>query len=152
MVDYIDQRPTPAQAVDTLRAQLIKARTPASTPHGIKIARQNEATLYLDSTGSARRWDGDTLANFDERLSEAGKVVAQARQTIQKAELGLVEAESRIQAVEQQTSKDAITKKAVAGLKSLSEPWIGRDMIVPGSAVEEIKGVEQLLLQMKGAI
>ena len=52
MVDYIDQRPTPAQAVDTLRAQLIKARTPASTPHGIKIARQNEATLYLDSTGA----------------------------------------------------------------------------------------------------
>ena len=116
MVDYIDQRPTPAQAVDTLRAQLIRARTPASTPHGIKIARQNVATLYLDSTGSARRWDGDTLANYDERLSEAGKVVAQARQTLQKAELGLVEAESRIQAVEQQTSKDAITKKAVAGL------------------------------------
>lgn len=153
MVDYIDQRPTPTQAVDTLRAQLIKARTPASTPHGIKIARQNEATLYLDSTGSARRWDGDTLANFDERLSEAGKVVVQARQTLQKAELGLVEAESRIQAVEQQTSKDAITKKAVAGLKGLSEPWIGRDMIVPGTIdVQRLNVTQELAAQVVRAM
>ena len=153
MVDYIDQRPTPTQAVDTLRAQLIRARTPASTPHGIKIARQNEATLYLDSTGSARRWDGDTLANFDERLSEAGKVVAQARQTLQKTEHGLVEAESRIQAVEQQTSKDAITKKAVAGIKSLSEPWIGRDMIVPGAIdVRRLNVTEGLAAQVVRAM
>ena len=153
MVDYIDQRPTPSQAVDTLRAQLVKARTPASTPHGIKIARQNEATLYLDSTGSARRWDGDTLANFDERLSEAGKVVVQARQTLQKAELGLVEAESRIQAVEQQTSKDAITKKAVAGLKGLSEPWIGRDMIVPGTIdVRRLNVTQELAAQVVRAM
>ena len=151
MVMYIDQRPT--RASDTLREQMRRLRVPASTPHGIKIATAAEATLYLDSTGAARRWDGDTLASFDERLSEAGKVVAQARQTLQKAEHGLVEAESRIQAVEQQTSKDAITKKAVAGLKSLSEPWIGRDMIVPGTIdVRRLNVTEGLAAQVVRAM
>lgn len=151
MVMYIDQRPT--RASDTLREQMRRLRVPASTPHGIKIATAAEATLYLDSTGAARRWDGDTLASFDERLSEATKVVSQARQTLQKAELGLVEAESRIQAVEQQTSKDAITKKAVAGLKSLSEPWIGRDMIVPGTIdVRRLNVTEGLAAQVVRAM
>lgn len=151
MVMYIDQRPT--RASDTLREQMRRLRVPASTPHGIKIATAAEATLYLDSTGAARRWDGDTLANFDERLSEAGKVVSQARQTLQKAELGLVEAESRIQAVEQQTSKDAITKKAAAGLKNLSEPWIGRDMIVPGAIdVRRLNVTEGLAAQVVRAM
>lgn len=151
MVMYIDQRPT--RASDTLREQMRRLRVPASTPHGIKIATAAEATLYLDSTGAARRWDGDTIASFDARLSEATKVVSQARQTLQKAELGLVEAESRIQAVEQQTSKDAITKKAVAGLKSLSEPWIGRDMIVPGAIdVRRLNVTEGLAAQVVRAM
>lgn len=151
MVMYIDQRPT--RASDTLREQMRRLRVPASTPHGIKIATAAEATLYMDAAGTARRWDGDTIASFDERLSEATKVVAQARQTLQKAELGLVEAESRIQAVEQQTSKDAITKKAVAGLKSLSEPWIGRDMIVPGAIdVRRLNVTEGLAAQVVRAM
>lgn len=151
MVMYIDQRPT--RASDTLREQMRRLRVPASTPHGIKIATAAEATLYMDAAGTARRWDGDTIASFDERLSEATKVVAQARQTLQKAELGLVEAESRIQAVEQQTSKDAITKKAVAGLKSLSEPWIGRDMIVPGTIdVRRLNVTQELAAQVVRAM
>lgn len=151
MVMYIDQRPT--RASDTLREQMRRLRVPASTPHGIKIATAAEATLYMDAAGTARRWDGDTIASFDERLSEATKVVSQARQTLQKAELGLVEAESRIQAVEQQTSKDAITKKAVAGLKSLSEPWIGRDMIVPGAIdVRRLNVTEGLAAQVVRAM
>lgn len=151
MVMYIDQRPT--RTADTLREQMRRLRVPASTPHGIKIATAAEATLYMDAAGTARRWDGDTIASFDERLSEATKVVAQARQTLQKAEHGLVEAESRIQAVEQQTSKDAITKKAVAGIKSLSEPWIGRDMIVPGAIdVRRLNVTEGLAAQVVRAM
>ena len=55
--------------------------------------------------------------------------------------------------MEQQTSKDAITKKAVAGLKGLSEPWIGRDMIVPGTIdVRRLNVTQELAAQVVRAM
>ncbi len=134
MVMYIDQRPT--RASDTLREQMRRLRVPASTPHGIKIATAAEATLYLDSTGSARRWDGDTIASFDARLSEATKVVAKANETLVVAEQNLVEAERRIAAVETGSGMDdeTVAAKAVAGIKKMqSPPFDGRNLIVPGT-------------------
>lgn len=134
MVMYIDQRPT--RASDTLREQMRRLRVPASTPHGIKIAAASEATLYMDTTGAARRWDGDTIASFDARLSEATKVVAKANETLVVAEQNLVEAERRIAAVEAGSGMDdeTVAAKAVAGIKKMqSPPFDGRNLIVPGT-------------------
>ena len=111
MVMYIDQRPT--RTADTLREQMRRLRVPASTPHGIKIATAAEATLYMDAAGTARRWDGDTIASFDARLSEATKVVAKANETLVAAERNLVEAERRIAAVEAGSGMDDDTVPAL---------------------------------------
>ena len=146
MVMYIDQRPT--RASDTLREQMRRLRVPASTPHGIKIATAAEATLYLDSTGAARRWDGDTLASFDARLSEATRVVAKANETLVAAERNLVEAERRIAAVEAGSGMDddTVAAKAVAGIKKMpSPPFDGRNLIVPGTLdVKTLNVTEEL--------
>lgn len=66
MVDFVDQRPT--RPTDTLREQIQRLRTPASVPHGIKIARKNEYTMYFDRTNTPRRWDGDTIADFNKDM------------------------------------------------------------------------------------
>ena len=52
MVDYNDQRPT--RPVDTLKEILTGLRVPASTPHGIKIAKPTEYAVYYDRTGTPR--------------------------------------------------------------------------------------------------
>ena len=146
MVMYIDQRPT--RASDTLREQMRRLRVPASTPHGIKIATAAEATLYMDAAGTARRWDGDTIASFDARLSEATKIVAKANETLVAAERNLVEAERRIAAVEAGSGMDddTVAAKAVAGIKKMpSPPFDGRNLIVPGTLdVKQLNVTEEL--------
>lgn len=146
MVMYIDQRPT--RTADTLREQMRRLRVPASTPHGIKIATAAEATLYMDAGGTTRRWDGDTIASFDARLSEATKVVAKANETLVAAERNLVEAERRIAAVEAGSGMDddTVAAKAVAGIKKMpSPPFDGRNLIVPGTLdVKQLNVTEEL--------
>lgn len=146
MVMYIDQRPT--RTADTLREQMRRLRVPASTPHGIKIATAAEATLYMDAGGTARRWDGDAIASFDARLSEATKVVAKANETLVAAERNLVEAERRIAAVEAGSGMDddTVAAKAVAGIKKMpSPPFDGRNLIVPGTLdVKQLNVTEEL--------
>jgi len=146
MVMYIDQRPT--RTADTLREQMRRLRVPASTPHGIKIATAAEATLYMDAGGTARRWDGDTIASFDARLTEATKVVAKANETLVAAERNLVEAERRIAAVEAGSGMDddTVAAKAVAGIKKMpSPPFDGRNLIVPGTLdVKQLNVTEEL--------
>nr|DAS48297.1 MAG TPA: hypothetical protein [Caudoviricetes sp.] len=154
MVAYEDQRPT--RPADTLRELVQRLRTPASTPHGVKVAGPSEATLYADNTGRVHRWDGDTIGDFDTRISEAAKVVESARGTISKAEEALTQSEERIKAVEAATTPEKITDTAVAGIKNkaVAGPvFDGRSLIVPGTIdARQLNVTEQLAAQVVRAM
>ena len=154
MVAYEDQRPT--RPADTLRELVQRLRTPASTPHGVKVAGPNEATMYTDNSGRVHRWDGDTIGDFDTRISEAAKVVESARGTLSKAEEVLTQSEERIKAVETATTPEKITDTAVAGIKNkaVAGPvFDGRSLIVPGTIdVRQLNVTEQLAAQVVRAM
>lgn len=154
MVAYTDQRPT--RPADTLRELVQRLRTPASTPHGVKVAGPNEATMYTDNAGRVHRWDGDTIGDFDTRISEAAKVVESARGTLSKAEEALTQSEERIKAVEAATTPEKITDTAVAGIKNkaVAGPvFDGRSLIVPGTIdVRQLNVTEQLAAQVVRAM
>lgn len=154
MVAYEDQRPT--RPADTLRELVQRLRTPASTPHGVKVAGPNEATMYTDNSGRVHRWDGDTIGDFDTRISEAAKVVESARGTLSKAEEALTQSEERIKAVEAATTPEKITDTAVAGIKNkaVAGPvFDGRSLIVPGTIdARQLNVTEQLAAQVVRAM
>lgn len=125
MVDYNDQRPT--RPVDTLKEILTGLRVPASTPHGIKIAKPTEYAVYYDRTGTPRTWSGDTIADInkdmtalktslqelDKKLEEGGGRIQDGGKIVGDVKTKLDQLEKDIQAAQAsattatQTAKDA---------------------------------------------
>lgn len=159
MVGYVDQRPT--NPGDTLRHLVQQLRTPASVPHGLKVAQPGEGVTYYATNGQKYTWNGDTIAKYNERLNEATKIVEAAKQSIKNTETALADAESRIRAIEnggggggQAISDDKIAKAAIAGIKKLtSPPFNGRDLIVPGTLdVRQLNVTERLAAEIVSAM
>lgn len=159
MVGYVDQRPT--NPGDTLRHLVQQLRTPASVPHGLKVAQPGEGVTYYATNGQKYTWNGDTIAKYNERLNEATKIVEAAKQSIKNTETALADAESRIRAIEnggggggQDISDDKIAEAAIAGIKKLtSPPFNGRDLIVPGTLdVRQLNVTERLAAEIVSAM
>lgn len=94
MVKVIDKRPTNPQ--DSLRRLLDGIKTPASVPHGIKVAGPNDYVSFMDSAGVSHRWDGDAIATFDERMGAAEQKMAEAEEQLAEARAELDAAKERI--------------------------------------------------------
>lgn len=159
MVGYVDQRPT--NPGDTLRHLVQQLRTPASVPHGLKVAQPGEGVTYYATNGQKYTWNGDTIAKYNERINEATKIVEAAKQSIKNTETALADAESRIRAIEngggtggQAISDDKIAEAAIAGIKKLtSPPFNGRDLIVPGTLdVRQLNVTERLAAEIVSAM
>ena len=159
MVGYVDQRPT--NPGDTLRHLVQQLRTPASVPHGLKVAQPGEGVTYYATNGQKYTWNGDTIAKYNERLNEATKIVEAAKQSIQNTETALADAEYRIRAIEnggggggKAISDDKIAEAAIAGIKKLtSPPFNGRDLIVPGTLdVRQLNVTEKLAAEIVSAM
>jgi hypothetical protein len=136
-------------------------RTPASVPHGLKVAQPGEGVTYYATNGQKYTWNGDTIAKYNERLNEATKIVEAAKQSIQNTETALADAESRIRAIEKggggggkAISDDKIAEAAIAGIKKLtSPPFNGRDLIVPGTLdVRQLNVTEKLAAEIVSAM
>lgn len=159
MVGYIDQRPT--NPGDTLRHLVQQLRTPASVPHGLKVAKPGEGVTYYATNGTKYEWNGDTIAKYNERLNEATKIVEAAKASIKNTETALADAESRIRAIEngggaggKAISDDKIAEAAITGIKKLaSPPFNGRDLIVPGTLdVRQLNVTEKLAAEIVSAM
>lgn len=94
MVKVIDKRPTNPQ--DSLRRLLDGIKTPASVPHGIKVAGPNDYVSFMDSSGVSHRWDGDAIATYNSRLAEAEVAMAEAKVELEAAQAELDAAKERI--------------------------------------------------------
>ncbi|WP_237196842.1 hypothetical protein [Rothia nasimurium] len=94
MVKVIDKRPTNPQ--DSLRRLLDGIKTPASVPHGIKVAGPNDYVSFMDSSGVSHRWDGDAIATYNARLAEAEVAMAEAKVELEAAQAELDAAKARI--------------------------------------------------------
>lgn len=159
MVGYIDQRPT--NPGDTLRHLVQQLRTPASVPHGLKVAKPGEGVTYYATNGTKYEWNGDTIAKYNERLNEATKIVEAAKASIKNTETALADAESRIRTIEngggaggKAISDDKIAEAAITGIKKLaSPPFNGRDLIVPGTLdVRQLNVTEKLAAEIVSAM
>lgn len=96
MVKVIDKRPTDPK--DSLRRLLNGIKTPASVPHGIKVAGPNDYVSFMDSGGVSHRWDGDAIATYNTRLAEAEVAMAEAKAELDEAKAELEAAKDRIDA------------------------------------------------------
>lgn len=94
MVKVIDKRPTNPQ--DSLRRLLDGIKTPASVPHGIKVAGPSDYVSFMDSSGVSHRWDGDAIATYNARLAEAEAAMADAKAELEAAQAELDAAKERI--------------------------------------------------------
>lgn len=152
MVNYIDLRNQ--NGGDTLRRLVQQLRTPASTPHGVKVARPGESTTYYDRSGIAHIWDGDVIADLDKRVGEAVKVVEKAKETLAAAETSLSDARDRIQQVEARTTDEKIAGTAVKAIQNAPQPLFnGRSLILPGTLdVKQLNVTEQLAAEIVRAM
>ncbi|MEX3610074.1 hypothetical protein VVR12_03360 [Rothia sp. LK2588] len=94
MVGYKDQRPTRRDSLIKRMSQRVDNKQ--TVPHGVKVARPYEATVYQDTSGGSWRWDGDTVASFDSRIQAARDAVDAAKARLDKAEADLTAASGRI--------------------------------------------------------
>lgn len=132
MVKVIDQRPT---RVDSLRKLITQVKTPASVPHGVKVARPGEGVRFFDSEGAGHLWDGDAIASFDSRMGEAEAKLAEAEAALEQAANELEDAKGRIDAaggdlsayIEKVETAQAAATKAANDLKALDSRLTSAD-------------------------
>lgn len=132
MVKVIDQRPT---RVDSLRKLITQVKTPASVPHGVKVARPGEGVRFFDSEGAGHLWDGDAIASFDSRMGEAEAKLAEAEAALEQATAELEDAKGRIDAaggdlsayIEKVETAQAAATKAANDLKALDSRLASAD-------------------------
>lgn len=117
---------------DSLRALLDGATDKNTRPHGVKVATASEASVYTTSDGAELRWDGDTLASYDARISEAKAAADEAAADLEQASTDLVAARDRIAAVEAATTPEQVGATATDQINS-RRLIVGRDAILTGT-------------------
>lgn len=142
MVAFNDQRPL--RPTDSLKRMVNNLSTPASVPHGVKVARPGEYVNFGDSSGSYHRWDGDAIVDFDQRIDEGRRAIDAATNSLNAAESDIQSARDRISQVEASTTTEAIA----AGLNS-KKLLIGRDAIFSGTVdVAQLNVTESMSAEM----
>lgn len=117
MVKYTNLRPL--EPTDSLRRLLQRIDNHSTVPYGQKVAGADEGTTYFTTTGDAMRWDGDTLATYDARISEATQAVAEAKADLVKAEENLAASAARQD--EAASSLAAQDKRVTSAEKTLEQ-------------------------------
>lgn len=150
MVARTDLRPT--RADDSLKKLLNKVANPQTVPHGVKVAQPGEYVSFYDTNGTAHRWDGDTIAEYDTRIAEGTAAVAAAQESLAETESTLVAAGERIAQVEQDTTPTAIGDTAAAQINE-RHLIIGRDAIFTGTVdVAQLNVTEGMSAQIVSAM
>lgn len=133
-----------ADSTDTLRNILNQAQTLHTRPFGQKAATADEGIDYTTSTGQAIRWDGDTVADYDRRITEGQQAIAEATADLAEAEGNINAAKDRIAAVEADTTPEAIGTTAAGQINS-RRLIVGRDAILTGTVdVAQLNVTEQM--------
>lgn len=126
MVAVHDQRPL--RPTDSLKRMVNNLSTPASVPHGIKTAKPGEYVSFYATDGTAHRWDGDAIAEYDARIAEGKVAIDKAKASLGVAEGDIIEARKRIESVE-----TSMTTEAIASGLNEKKLLIGRDAIFTGT-------------------
>lgn len=130
MVKHVNLRPTNPE--DSLRRLLHRVENTSTVPHGVKVATASEASVYTTSAGDQLRWDGDTLASYDARISEAKAAADEAAADLEQASTDLVAARDRIAAVEAATTPEQLGTTAAEQINT-RRLIVGRDAILTGT-------------------
>lgn len=130
MVKHVNLRPTNPE--DSLRRLLHRVENTSTVPHGVKVATASEASVYTTSAGDQLRWDGDTLASYDSRISDAKATADEAAADLEQASTDLVAARDRIAAVEAATTPEQLGTTAAEQINT-RRLIVGRDAILTGT-------------------
>lgn len=130
MVKHVNLRPTNPE--NSLRRLLHRVENTSTVPHGVKVATASEASVYTTSAGEELRWDGDTLASYDSRISEAKATADEAAADLEQASTDLVAARDRIAAVEAATTPEQLGTTAADQINT-RRLIVGRDAILTGT-------------------
>lgn len=130
MVKHVNLRPTNPE--DSLRRLLHRVENTSTVPHGVKVATASEASIYTTSAGDELRWDGDTLASYDARISEAKATADEAAADLKQASTDLEAARDRIAAVEAATTPEQLGATAADQINT-RRLIVGRDAILTGT-------------------
>lgn len=130
MVKHVNLRPTNPE--DSLRRLLHRVENTSTVPHGVKVATASEASVYTTSEGQELRWDGDTLAAYDSRISEAKATADEAAADLEQASTDLMAARDRIAAVEAATTPEQLGTTAADQINT-RRLIVGRDAILTGT-------------------
>lgn len=150
MAKYNDLRPT--RPDDSLKRLVRRVNNPQTVAHGVKVAQPDERVVFYDSSYVARTWDGDAIADFDTRISEAKTAISQATDSLAATENNLAAARDRIARVEADTDPVAIGDTAAAQIND-RQLIVGRDAVVPGTLdVAQLNVTEQMSAQMVSAM
>ncbi|WP_178945895.1 hypothetical protein [Kocuria sp. TGY1127_2] len=149
MARRVDLKSVP---VDSLRMILGEATTTHTRPFGQKAASAGEGINYGTSTGQVLRWDGDAVADYDARISEAKQLVVEATDGLNKAGQELEDARERIGAVEAGTTPEAIGSTAADQINS-NKLLVGRDAILTGTLdVAQLNVTEEMAAEVVRAM
>lgn len=149
MARRVDLKSVP---VDSLRMILGEATTTHTRPFGQKAASVGEGINYGTSTGQVLRWDGDAVADYDARISEAKQLVVEATDGLNKAGQKLEDARERIGAVEAGTTPEAIGSTAADQINS-NKLLVGRDAILTGTLdVAQLNVTEEMAAEVVRAM
>ena len=150
MAKYNDLRPT--RPDDSLKRLIRRVDNPQTVPHGVKVAQPDERIVFYDSSYVARTWDGDAIADFDTRISEAKSDLSKAEESLSATEGNLAAARERIAQVEANTDPVAIGDTAAAQINQ-RQLIDGRNAVIPGTLdVAQLNVTEQMSAQMVSAM
>lgn len=150
MVKRVDQRPT--RPDDSLKRLIARVDNPQTVPHGVKVAKPDERVVFYDSSYVARTWDGDAIADFDTRISEAKTALSNAEESLSITEGNLADARERIAQVEANTDPAAIGDTAAAQINK-RQLINGRNAVIPGTLdVAQLNVTEQMSAQIVSAM
>lgn len=130
MAGYRDQRPT--RSGDSLKLLVDRAKNKQTVPYGNKVARANEGTTFHAADGQRYRWDGDTIADYDQRITEGRNAIEETKVILEEAEGNISAAQDRISSVENSTTPTAIGDTAASQINS-RRLIVGRDAILTGT-------------------
>lgn len=130
--------------VDTIRAILGEATTGHTRPFGQKAADAGEGINYQTTDGESYRWDGNAVANYDQRIKDGQAAIDQANTDLENAAGDIQAAKDRIASVEADTTPEAIGDTAANQINT-RRLIVGRDAILTGTVdVAQLNVTEQM--------
>lgn len=149
----VARRDLNAPLVDTLRGILRTSTSKDTVPFGQKAASADEGINYTTTDGAVLRWDGDTLAAYDARITAGQQAITAATADLAKASQDLGDSAARISTAEStlaaQDKRIAAAEAAVSGQNTALAAIQGQQAKASSDASSAVQAAQDAAAQLK---